>query len=140
MNIRFDKVIRSTGFGSRKVYSLIVGDEVLVLIRTGSVGALKLYRLDEATRRVIAEVPAARSVAEIESNEAKIDSTPLDQLIGGDNYSVRLAAIEDAIVRSGQPPAMIVKVTGSDHRFTFPFASTDEVQTLRNALLRQTPA
>jgi NAD kinase len=137
MNTRLDKVIRSAGFGARKVYSLVLSDAALYIIHTGSIGALKHYRLDEATQRVVADASNDRSVAQIQSNETQIDLMLLDQLVGGDNYRVRLAAIEDVSVRSGKQPEMIVKVTGSDHRFTFPFTPIDQVLTLRAALLRQ---
>ncbi len=137
MNTRIDKVIRHTGFSASKVYSLVLSAEALYIIHTGSIGALKHYRFDAATQRVVADASNDRLVAEIQSNETQIDLAPLDQLIGGDNYRVRLAALEDVSVRSGQPPEMIVKVTGSDHRFTFPFTSIDQVLALRAALLRQ---
>ena len=99
ISLRLDKVIRLMGLGSRKVYSLIVSDGGLYIIRTGAVSALKNYRVDETTQRIVTDAQTDRSVAEIQSNEAKIGATPLDQLVGGDNYFVRLAAIEDVIVR-----------------------------------------
>ena len=94
MNLRIDKVVRFASFGARRVYSLVLTDECLYLIRTGSFGALKHYRVDSASRQLIADRPDDRSVKEIQTNEARIDSMPLDQLIGGDNYVVRLGAIE----------------------------------------------
>ncbi|HET7376309.1 MAG TPA: hypothetical protein VFK30_06350 [Anaerolineae bacterium] len=136
MNLRIDKVVRFASFGTRWVYSLVLTDECLYLIRTGSFGALKHYRVDSASRQLIADRPDDRLVKEIQANEARIDSMPLDQLLGGDNYVVRLGAIEDVAIQTGTSPIMILKLTGSDHRFMFPFAPIEQVQSLRSALLR----
>ena len=138
MNLRIDKVVRFTGFGVRRIYSLILSDESLYLIRTGNFGALKHYRIDNLTRQVITDRPDERSIKEIQANEAAIDSTPLDQLIGGDNYLIRLTAIEDVTIQEGTAPILILKLTGSDHRLLFPFTPIEQVQTLRRTLLGQT--
>lgn len=136
MNLRIDKVVRFASFGARRVYSLVLTDDCLYLIRTGSFGALKHYRVDSASRLLIADRPDDRSVKEIQANEARIDSMALDQLIGGGSYVVRLGAIEGVAIQTGTSPIMILKLTGSDHRFMFPFAPIEQVQTLRSALLR----
>jgi hypothetical protein len=137
MNLRIDKVVRFTAFGVRRVYSVILSAENLYLIRTGNFGALKNYRVDLLTQQAVTDRPDDRSVKEIQSNEAKIDSTPLDQLIGGDNYVIRLGAIEDVALQAGTAPILILKLTGSDHRLIFPFTPIEQVQTLRHALLGQ---
>jgi hypothetical protein len=137
MNLRIDKIVRFSGFGVRRVYSLILSDENLYLIRTGNFGALKNYRVDNLTQQVMTDRPADRSVKEIQANEALIDSTPLDQLIGGDNYLIRLNAIEDVAIQAGTAPILILKLTGSDHRLMFPFTPIEQVQTLRRTLLQQ---
>ena len=38
MNLRIDKVIRSVALGFRKVYSLVLTDVGLYILRTGAVG------------------------------------------------------------------------------------------------------
>jgi hypothetical protein len=136
MNLRFDKVIRSVGFGLRKVYSLVLNDEALYLIKTGSVGALKQFRWDVDARRVVTGSPTDRGVKELLANEAAIDTMPIDvlQQVDHDHYRVRLDAIEDVAIKQGKSPEMLIKVTGSDHYLTFPFASFDDVQTLQRAL------
>jgi hypothetical protein len=137
MNLRIDKVVRFAGFGVRRVYSLIVSAENLYLIRTGNFKALKYYRVDPQTQQAITDRSADRSITEIQSNEAKNDLVPLDQLIGGDNYQLRLSAIEDVKLQAGTSPILILKLTGSDHRLMFPFTPIEQVQTLRRALLGQ---
>jgi hypothetical protein len=137
MNLRIDKIVRFTGFGVRRVYSLILSDENLYLVRTGNFGALKNYRVDHLTRQVTTDRPEDKSIKEIQANEARIDSTPIDQLIGGDNYLIRLNAIEEVKIQEGTAPILILKLTGSDHRLMFPFTPIEQVHTLRRTLLGQ---
>ncbi|HZY41801.1 MAG TPA: hypothetical protein VFF59_07350, partial [Anaerolineae bacterium] len=117
MNLRFDKVIRSVGFGFRKVYSLVLADDGLYLIKTGHVNALKQFQLDVDTRRAVTGNPADRGVKELLHNEARLDTTPIDTVLDSDreNYRVRLDAIEDVAIKAGKSPEMLIKVTGSDH-------------------------
>jgi precorrin-6B methylase 2 len=134
MNLRFDKVIRSVGFGFRKVYSLVLSDEGLYLVRTGSVRTLKYYRMD-ANRQIVALNENDRGVKEIQKNEGRIDSTPLDDLVKeSDSFVVRLEAIEEVKIKAGRSPEMLIEVTGSDHYLVFPYASLEEVETLQRAL------
>jgi hypothetical protein len=140
MNLRFDKVIRSVGFGFRKVYSLVLNDDALYLIKTGSVGALKHFQLN-ADHQPAAVTPIGdRGVTDLLANEAAIDTTPIDTLHqrDRDNYRLRLEAIEDVAIKPGQSPSMLIKLTGSDHFLVFPFATFDEVQTLQRALNKWT--
>ena len=135
MNLRFDKVIRSVSLGRRKVYSLVLNDDGLYLIRTGGVGALKHYRLDAALNQITTDNANHRGVKELQQNESRIDAAPLaDLLKESDNYLVRLEAIEDVRIKAGQSPEMLIELTGSDHYLVFPFASLEEVQTLQRAL------
>jgi hypothetical protein len=134
MNLRFDKVIRSVGFGFRKVYSLVLSDEGLYLVRTGSVRTLKYYRMD-ANRQIVVLNENDRGVKEIQKNEGRIDSTPLDDLVKeSDSFVVRLEAIEEVKIKAGRSPEMLIEVTGSDHYLVFPYASLEEVETLQRAL------
>ncbi len=134
MNLRFDKVIRSVGFGFRKVYSLVLSDEELYLIRTGSVGTLKHYRID-ANRQIAVLNENDRGVKEIQKNEGRIDSAPLANLVKeSDNFVIRLEAIEEVKIKAGQSPEMLIEVTGSDHYLVFPYASFEEVEALQRAL------
>ena len=135
MNLRIDKVIRSVGFGFRKVYSIILTNDGLYLIRTGNVGALKHYQIDPASAQPATTRPTDRDVRELQANEARIDAEPFEQLLADrESYQVRLEAIEEVETKAGKTPAMLIKVTGSDHYLTFPFASFEEVQTFQRAL------
>jgi hypothetical protein len=136
MNLRFDKVIRSVGFGFRKVYSLVLNDDALYLIKTGSVGALKRFQLNADQQPIVNGPIADRGVKEILANEAAIDTTPIDALqqLDREHYRVRLEAIEDVAIKPGKSPEMLIKLTGSDHYLVFPFATFDDVQTLQRAL------
>jgi len=135
MNLRFDKVIRAVGFGFRKVYSLVLDDDGLYLIRTGGVGALKHFARN-ADGQIVARTPTDRGVKEIEQNEARLNALPLPELLAADRecYRVRLEAIEEVIVEDGPPPQMAIKLTGSNHFLKFPYATPAEVQTLQRAL------
>ncbi len=135
MDLRIDKVIRLVGLGRRKVYSLVLSDEGLYLIQTGGPGALKHYRLDRALNQIVIEDAHDRGVKELQTNEGRIDTTPLDRLLNeGGNYFVRLEAIEDVKIKAGQSPEMLIQVSGSEHYLIFPFASLEEVQTLQRTL------
>ncbi len=145
MNLRFDKVIRSVGFGFRKVYSLILDDDALYLIKTGPVGALKHFQLNADHQPAVVGPTSSgpitdRGVTELLANEAAIDTTPIEALHqrDRDNYRLRLEAIEDVAIKPGQSPSMLIKLTGSDHFLVFPFATFDEVQTLQRALNKWT--
>lgn len=136
MNLRFDKVIRSVGLGFRKVYSLVLDNEALYLIRTGSVGALKHFQRAADQPVALVGPQTDRGVKEILANEAAIDTTPIETLQQADqaHYRIRLEAIEDVAIKQGKSPEMLIKLTGSDHYLVFPFATFDEVQTLQRAL------
>ena len=135
MNLRIDKVVRSTGFGFRKVYSLVLDDAGLYLIHTGSTGALKRFRFDRDLDRAVADANPDRSVAELQANEARIGPARLGDLLSErDNYFVRLEAIEDVVVWPGPPPRMQIKVSGSDHRLAFPLTPLEQVEGLQRAL------
>lgn len=136
MNLRFDKVIRSVGFGFRKVYSLVLDNEALYLIKTGSVGALKHFQRSADQPVAVVGPITDRGVKELLANEAAIDATPIETLqqTDHDHYRIRLEAIEDVAIKPGKSPEMLIKLTGSDHYLVFPFATFDEVQTLQRAL------
>jgi hypothetical protein len=135
MNLRIDKVIRSVGLGFRKVCSLVLTDAGLYILYTGGVRALKHYRLDAALNQVIADHATDRSVKQLQANEARIDSTPLDELVNeSGNYLVRLDAIEEVEIRAGQLPTLIVHVTGSDHHLAFPLTPLDQIEMLQRTL------
>ena len=135
MNLRLDKVVRTVAPGVKRVYSLVLTDEGLYLIQTGHAGTLKHYRLAE-DRQVVIVHADDRGVMELQANESRIDSQPLDALVKiKDNYFIRLEAIEDVELRSNpKEPEMWIGVTGSEHHLFFPFAAEAEVQTLQRAL------
>ena len=135
MNLRIDKVVRSVGLGFRQVYSLVLTDAGLYILHTGELRALKHYRLDTALNQLVADRVADRFVKQLQAQEARIDSTPLDDLVNeSGSYLVRLDAIEEIELRAGRSPALMVHVTGSDHHLVFPFTPLEQVETLQRAL------
>jgi hypothetical protein len=135
MNVRLDKVVRVVTLGVKRVYSLVLTDDGLYLIQTGSAGALKHYRLDD-NRRWVIDRPDDRGVKEVQANEGRIDTLPLDELAKiKNNYFVRMEAIEDVELRPGKKePEMWIGVTGSEHHLFFPFTAEEEVQAFQRAL------
>ena len=135
MNLRLDKVVRSVAPGMKRVYSLVLTDDGLYLIQTGSAGALKHYRLDDQ-RQFVIDRPDDRGVKELQANESRIDTVPLAELAKiKDNYFIRLDALEDVELRpTKHEPEMWIGVTGSEHHLFFPFATEDDVQTFQRAL------
>jgi len=134
MGLRFDKVIRVLALGVRRVYSLLLTDEGLYLIQTGTAGVLKQYRREENGQ--VAARSADRGVQALQAREDQIDPAALDEWIKlKDNYFIRLEAIEDVELKPGKTgPEMWIGVTGSEHHLFFPFATFDEVQVLQRAL------
>jgi hypothetical protein len=135
MNLRLDKVVRVVALGMKRVYSLVLTDDGLYLIQTGHAGALKHYRLDD-NRQLHIDRPEDRGVIELEANEDRIATIPLDELAQlKDNYCVRLEALEDVELRPNKKePEMWIGVTGSEHHLFFPFAAEEEVQAFQRAL------
>ncbi len=135
MVLRFDKVIRVVALGVRRVYSLVLTDDGLYLLQTGSDKTLKHFQRDE-TGRVTAIRSNDRSVQELQARENQIDPGMLDELVKlKDNYFIRLEAIEDVELKPlKREPEMWIGVTGSEHHLFFPFAEYAEVQTLQRAL------
>ncbi len=135
MRLRLDKVVRVVAPGVKRVYSLVLTDDALYLIQTGHAGTLKHYRLAEGRSLAIVRADD-RGVRELQANEGRIDSQPLDELVKiKDNYFIRLEAIEDVELRPNKKePEMWIGVTGSEHHLFFPFAAEDEVQTFQRAL------
>ena len=135
MDLRLDKVVRVIAPGVKRVYSLVLTDEGLYLVQTGHAKTLQHYQLD-ADRRFVIDRADDRGVRDLQANEGRIDSQPLDALVKiKDNYFIRLEAIEDVELRPNrQEPEMWIGVTGSEHHLFFPFATEAEVQTLQRAL------
>jgi hypothetical protein len=135
MRLRLDKVVRVVALGVKRVYSLVLTDGGLYLIQTGHAGALKHYRLDDH-RQPVLDRPDDHGVKDLQANESRIDTTPLDELVKiKDNYFIRLEAIEDVELRPNKKePEMWIGVTGSEHHLFFPFATEEEVQAFQQAL------
>jgi hypothetical protein len=135
MRLRLDKVVRVVAVGVKRIYSLVLTDEGLYLIQTGRAGTLKHYRLDDA-RQLVVERPDDRGVQEVQANEGRLDTQPLDELARlKDNYFIRIEAIEDVELRPlKKDPEMWIGVTGSEHHLFFPLSSYEEVQTFQRAL------
>ncbi len=122
MALRFDKVIRVVALGVRRVYSLVLTDDGLYLIQTGTSGALKHYRRDEQGQ-VVATRSADRSIQAVQARESQIDPATLDEWVKlKGNYFIRLEAIEDVELKPGKrEPELWIGVTGSEHHLFFPF-------------------
>ena len=135
MRLRLDKVVRVVAPGVKRVYSLVLTDDGLYLIQTGHARALRHYRLDD-NRQLSIDRPDDRGVKDLQANESRIDTTPLDELVKiKDNYFIRLEAIEDVELRpKKREPEMWIGVTGSEHHLFFPFALEEEVQAFQRAL------
>ncbi len=135
MRLRLDKVVRVVAPGIKRVYSLVLTDDGLYLIQTGRSGALKHFRLDD-NRRVTIDRPDDRGVKDLQANEGRIDTQPLDELAKlRDNYLIRMEAIEDAELRPNRrEPEMWIGVTGSEHHLFFPLAAEEDVQAFQRAL------
>ena len=135
MRLRLDKVVRVVALGVKRVYSLVLTDDGLYLIQTGHAGTLRHYRLDD-NRRLVIDRPDDHGVKDLQANESRIDTAPLDELAKiKDNYFIRLEAIEDVELRPRKKePEMWIGVTGSEHHLFFPFASEEEVQAFQRAL------
>jgi hypothetical protein len=135
MRLRLDKVVRVVALGVKRVYSLVLTDDGLYLIQTGNAGTLRHYRLDD-NRRLVVDRADDRGVQDLQANESRVDTMPLDALAKiKDNYFIRLEAIEDVELRPGKnEPEMWIGVTGSEHHLFFPFAAEEEVQAFQRAL------
>ena len=135
MRLRLDKVVRIVAPGVKRVYSLVLTDDGLYLIQTGHAGVLRHYRRDD-NRRLVIDRPDDHSVKDLQANESRIDTTPLDELAKiKDNYFIRLEALEDVELRPRKnEPEMWIGVTGSEHHLFFPFAREEEVQAFQRAL------
>ncbi len=135
MKLRLDKVVRVVALGVKRVYSLVLTDDGLYLIQTGNTGTLKHYQLGRDQQWAV-DQPANRGVQDLQANESRIDTVPLDELVQvKDNYFIRLEAIEDVELRPNKKePEMWIGVTGSEHHLFFPLATEEEVQTFQRAL------
>jgi hypothetical protein len=138
MKLRLDKVVRVVALGVKRVYSLVLADDGLYLIQTGHMGALKHIRLDDG-RQLVIDRPDDRGVRDLQANESRIGTAPLDDLakIKG-NYFIRLEAIEDVELRPNKKePEMWIGVTGSEHHLFFPYAAEEEVRAFERALSKE---
>jgi hypothetical protein len=135
MKLRLDKVVRVVAPGVKRLYSLVLTDDGLYLIQTGHTGALKHYRLDE-NRQLLIDRPDDRGVKEVQANESRIATVPLDELAQfKHNYFIRLEAIEDVELRPHRKePEMWIGVTGSEHHLFFPLAAREEAEAFQRAL------
>lgn len=138
MKLRLDKVVRVVALGVKRVYSLVLADDGLYLIQTGHMSALKHIQLGVDRQMVIGR-PDDRSVQDLQSNESRIDATPLGELAKiKSNYFIRLEAIEDVELRPNKKePEMWIGVTGSEHHLFFPYATEEEVQAFQRALSKE---
>ncbi len=135
MRLRLDKVVRVVSLGVKRVYSLVLTDEGLYLIRTGQMGALKHYQLND-NRQPVSGPSDDRGVKDLQANESRIDTVPLGELAKiKDNYFIRLEAIEGVELRPNRKePEMWIDVTGSEHHLFFPLATEEDVQVFQRAL------
>ena len=155
MDTRLDKVTRMLALSFKKVYSLVLANESLYIIRTGNVGALEHYQFSAvggakaALAVSIAGAITNAFVKELEAGEARLASTPLPQLAAEkDNAVVSRAEVQSVAVREVQSPLMTsagkaleMKLKTSKGDFTFVFTHTlpEQVHALEQALQKGKP-
>lgn len=135
MEMRLDKVTRMLSLGFKKVYSLVLSDQGLYIIRTGNVGALAHYQVGGVLNQAIVGGITNAFVKELEAGEKRLSSTPLDQLVKEkDNAFVALSEIQSVAVKPGKTIEMKLKTSKGDFTFVFTHTPAEQVQALERAL------
>lgn len=135
MDTRLDKVTRMMAWGFKKVYSLVLSERGLYVIRTGNVGALELYQVGGVLNKAIVGSITNAFVKELEAGEARLANTPLDQLATEkDNSFVALRDIQSVVVKPGKAPEMKLKTNKGEFTFVFTHTPVEQVQELEQAL------
>lgn len=137
MAMRVDKVTKKLRFGFKKVYSLVLDEDGLYVIRTGNVGALQHYEMSGIINQLAASGITNAFVRELEKGEAMLDSTPLPELVQEKgNALIPLTEIRGMSVKRGKAPVMKLKTDQGDFAFVFTHTPEEQVELLEQALTR----
>ena len=138
MTMRIDKVTRKLSLGFKKVYSLVLDERGLYAIRTGNVGALQHYQLRDVVNQALASGITNAFVKELEAGEARLASTPLDQLAREKgNAFIPLSEIQSVALKPGKAPQMQLETGQGNFNFIFTHTPAEQVQALEQALKRR---
>ena len=133
--MRIEKVTRKMSLGFKKVYSLVLDDGGLFVIRTGNVGALQHYAKGGIVTDLAARGITNAYVKQLEEGEAKLETTPLDQLAQEKgNAHIPLVEIQSVATKSGKTPEMKLKTEQGSFSFVFTHTPAEQVEALERAL------
>lgn len=137
--MRIDKVSRKMSFGFKKVYSLLLEDDGLYIIRTGNVGALQYYSTGGILTDLAAKGITHAYVKQLEEGEARLATTSLDELAAQKgNAFIPQGELQDVTMKSGKEPHMTLKTAQGDFSFIFTHTPIEQVEALRQALEQRT--
>ena len=133
--MRIDKVTRKMSFGFKKVYSLVLEEDGLYVIRTGNVGALQHYATGGAVTDLAAKGVTNAFVKQLEEGEAKLASTGLHDLAGQKgNAFIPYNEIQGVTTKVGKASRMTLKTAQGDFNFIFTHTDVEQVEALTQAL------
>jgi len=133
--MRIDKVTRKMSLGFKKVYSLVLDEGGLFVIRTGNVGALHHYQVGDLVSDVAASVVTNKFVKQLEEGEARLERKPLEELAEEKpNAFIPLADIQSVSMKRGKAPEMKLKTAQGDFNFVFTHTPVEQVEALEVAL------
>ena len=159
MNLRLDRVTRMLALGFKKLYSLVLDDKGLYVIRTGNVGALMELGVPipnptkpgSVAGTALGMAAAGKIIGafgkELLAGEERLSNTTLDQLAKEkDNAFVSLAEIQSVTSKATKTPdplpagpatEMKLKTAKGDFTFIFTHNPPDQVQALEQALSKR---
>ena len=133
--MRVDKVTRKMSLGFKKVYSLVLDEHGLFVIRTGNVGALHHYATGGILTDLAAKGITNAYVKQLEDGEARIDNAPLDQLAREKgNAFIPLTDIRQVVMKRRKAPEMKLKTEQGDFSLMFTHTPEEQVEALERAL------
>ncbi|MFW6115757.1 MAG: hypothetical protein ACOC7Y_01715 [Chloroflexota bacterium] len=134
--MRIDKVTRKLALGFKKVYSLVLDERGLFIIRTGNVGALQHYEMSSIVNQVAAGAVTNAFVKQLEAGEAKLTSTPLEELAEEKaNAFMPLAEIQSVKTKLGKAPEMKLETNQGKFNFIFTHTPVEQVEAFERALI-----
>ncbi len=135
MEIRLDKVTRKLPLGFMKVYSLVVNDGALYVVRTGDVGGLQHSAENSPLDHTISSSVAERCAEELRRGEERVSNAPLKALINErGNSCVPISEIRYVDLRDGAMPEMRLKTDRGSFTFIFSDTPTDKVEAFKTVL------
>jgi len=135
--MRIDKVTRKMPLGFKKVYSLVLDEGGLFVIRTGNVGALYHYAMGDPVSDAAARVVTNKFVKQLEEGEARLERTPLDELAGEKpNAFIPLADVQSVKMKRGKAPEMKLQTAQGNFSFVFTHTPVEQVEALETALVQ----